>query len=111
MYNPLTGKNETYVESWCRLPSQAGTPYCLLQRQGAEGYLGRVGDHTLGIEREAEVFRAYRDELRDGHWTRVFSQHGEKLPRLPVVLPAWTAGEVVELDGQCWVVHTAGRTS
>lgn len=108
MYNSLTGQNEAYVETWRRLPCATGTPYCLLQREGGDGYIARVGEHVLGIERDEDLFRAYRDELREGQWERVFIQHAEQLPRLPVELPHWQAREVVQLDGERWIVHTAG---
>jgi hypothetical protein len=68
--------------------------------------MGRVGDVALGLSSEEGVFRAWRDEMTDGVWTRIFEHNARG--GLPVDLPDWKAGEVVELDGQRWVVHVIG---
>lgn len=108
MYNPKTEINEPYVETWRRLPGEDGQPYCVLQREGKDEFMGRVGRLALGLSYDGRIFRAWRDELVDGAWSRVFEQNAQG--RLPVVLPEWKAGEVVEVDGQKWIVHVCTPT-
>jgi len=106
MYNPKTQTNEPYVEIWRRLPGEQDQPYCVLQRDGRVGFMGRVGSLALGLSSDGGVFHAWRDEMVDGQWFRVFEHNAQG--RLPVELPDWKAGEVVELDGERWLVHVVG---
>lgn len=116
MFNPKTGRNEHYVETWRRYPTQPGEQYCILERidhdKGGSAYLGKVGPRTLGLALDDDgVFEAYREQVQDGQVKRVFeSTPRPSLPSLPETLPEdYVDGAEVELGGCRWAVCTAGR--
>ncbi|WVW83614.1 hypothetical protein I302_105635 [Kwoniella bestiolae CBS 10118] len=117
MHNPKTNLYEDYVETWRRMKLPSSSPYVVLesQEEGVQAYLGRVGEHALGLAKSKdEEYCAWRDRLESGEWKRIceFGSAVEKLlPRLPSDLPVeWSKGETVHLNGDSkWTVKTVGK--
>ncbi|ODN80027.1 hypothetical protein L202_03889 [Cryptococcus amylolentus CBS 6039] len=119
MFNPKTGLNEDYIETWRRFAQPAAAGYFVLEREadGEEGvwFLGRTGDRALGLGKVGDEFWGWRDELKDGAWTRLYTfgpsdklQH--LLPALPIEIPeSWKKGVPVTLGESGWIVREVGK--
>lgn len=114
LLNATTGRLEPCVETWRRFPSSPGDPYLVLRwkDQDGEAYLGRIGSRALGLAKDGKKWRAWRDEMREGQWVRVFEKDvGDDgmLPTLPEVVPeTWKKGEQIVLGGRVWEVISIG---
>jgi hypothetical protein len=114
LFNPNTARLEPCIETWRRFPSSPGDPYLVLRRKDQDGdsYLGRIGPRALGLAKDGKRWRAWKDEMMDGQWVRLFKRDvddSEMLPRLPEVVPeTWKEGEQVVLAGRAWEVISIG---
>lgn len=112
MYNPKSGKNESYEEVWRRLPVPSGAEYFVLERGDGKAFLGRVGSLALGAAKVNDEYLAWRDELVEGAWKRKYA-FGEGLdaaiPSALIEVPfEWVPGATVKFGGHDWIVRTAG---
>ncbi|OCF57152.1 hypothetical protein L486_04607 [Kwoniella mangroviensis CBS 10435] len=117
MHNPKTNLYEDYVETWRRMKLPAAAPYIVLASEdgGIQAYLGRVGEHALGLAKSEDgEYYARRDKMEDGKWKRIY-QFGKNidslLPDLPISIPeGWSKDDDVTLEGESkWVVKTIGK--
>lgn len=108
MYNPRSGRAEAYEEVWRREPVSGR--YCVLERVGAQGFIGRLGDFTIGAGVVDGVYVAYRDQREGREWKRLYHRDPNgNIPSLPEEIPLeWTIGDQVDLSGQEWTVREVG---
>jgi hypothetical protein len=112
MFNPETGKDEPYIETWRRFTLKPGAEVLLLESvSGDKAFLGRVDEWALGLSKTADSFLAWRDKLDNAGWTRQtqIGLDGREgvLPALPLDVAhrdEWSRSSVVELGGRKWVV-------
>ncbi|WVQ77264.1 hypothetical protein IAR50_006948 [Cryptococcus sp. DSM 104548] len=120
MFNPKTGLNEDYIETWRRFAQPAGAEYLVLEKEdgsedGGRWFLGRMGDKALGLGKIGEKFWGWRDGLKDGVWVRLYTfgspdKLEHLLPALPTkVSESWKKGERVELNEEQWIVREIGK--
>lgn len=123
MYNPKSGKNETFVERWRRYPKDAGWEYYILERVDSnwgEGernraFLGRLGPRALGIAKVDGKVVAWRDELENGEWKRQYEfaeglNLDEIIPAVPLKDMGGKEGGTIQHDGAEWLARSCGQT-
>ena len=113
MFNPSTCDIEPYVETWRRFSISPGAPYCVLElvseeAAGDKGYIGRVGDYSLGcVKRRSGEYIAWREDR--GKTVYDFGRDNFSLPSLPKTLPEdWRNGERCTLGGRTFVIRAIG---
>lgn len=122
MWNPKSQKNEPFVERWRRYPKLARWEYCILERvdagwgegNGNRAFLGRLGPRALGLAKVDGKVVAWRDELEQGGWKRLYEFSGglnlnDIVPPLPVAIPGKEGG-TIEYGGAQWLAHSHGMT-
>lgn len=114
MYNPKTQRYQKYVEVWRRYATVPETRYCLLERIEPNGssdkhFAGRVGSFALRLSQEAGGgYNACRTSNGDGETETIFqTSKGSAAPGIAECRELST-GQSVTIDGEQWLVRTAG---
>jgi hypothetical protein len=114
MFNPNTGEIEPYVETWHRFSSTTDAPYYVLELDNGEGdigYIGSVGDHTLGCaKRRSGEYVVWREEKGSRVYT--FGSVDSLLPSLPRALPEdLQKGDQFIVGGRTFIIRAVGITA
>lgn len=128
MYNPSSGKNEPYEETWRRLPVEEDAPYYVLEtvdgshdddEPGGKGkgrgkvFIGRLGNRAMLLGRDgAGTWIARRWTLEEGTWRTVYNI-GVTSESSPADLAAGNLRVGVEFEyrGSHWVIREVGTLS
>lgn len=107
MANPdAGGAVQLYEEVWRRYEIDEDVRSVFLQSVEGNFWVGRIGEHEIGMGEVGEGFAAWRWERRQGEWEEVYAI-GEVgvLPRIPEEGIVEEQGERIELGGRSWIVR------
>ena len=99
----IDGVDVPYEEVWRRVPHDGSPPILVLAADpgttGRHGSIVRVGNHAIVMATNDKGLTVRHDVGSEGRWMATGSLGEGALPRLPVAVPDWRAGQLVELPG------------